>query len=167
MMVRQFEETRRSHMLVVLSTRLEDYASDEEFEAAVSVAASLGVQTLAEGHTLTAVTSARMLSGGSPVRLLDQFAGVDHERQAPPLSEVARRVTRDHSGASVAVLVCGSLVDPAEIRRAGRHMPLDVRTVVVRNQPAAETTVRPMGELHVATLGSLDDLGMTVRRLAT
>lgn len=165
MMVRQFDETRRSHMLVVLSTRLDDYASDAEFEAAVSVAGSLGVQTLSEGHTLTAVTSTRTVPGGSPVRFLDQLAGVEYERHAPRLGEVARRVARDHSGASVAVVVCGSLVDATEIRRAGRSMPLDVRTVVLRNHPAAETTVRPMGDLHVATLGDLDDLATAVRRL--
>lgn len=166
LMVRQFEETRRSHMLVALSTRLDDYASDEEFEHAVSVAGSLGVQTLGEGHTLTAVTSTRALRHGSVTRLLDQLSGVDYERQAPGLSEVARRIARDNTGASVAVLVCGSLVEAAEIRRAGRYLPLDVRTIVVRAEPAADTTLRPMGDLDVATVGSLEDLATTFRRLA-
>lgn len=167
LMVRQFEETRRSHMLVALSTRLDDYASDEEFEAAVSVVASLGVQTLAEGHTLTATTSTRALRPGTPTRLLDQLAGVDYERQAPHLSEVARRLTREHSGASVAVIVCGSIVEAAEIRRARRYLPIDVRTVVVQSHPNADTRVRPMGDLDVATLGNLDDLALTVRRFTT
>lgn len=164
LMVRQFEETRRSHMLVALSTRLDDFASDEEFEAAVSIAGSLGVQTLAEGHTLTATTSTRTLAAASPIRLLDQLAGVDYERQAPPLSEVARRLA--DTGASVAVIVCGSIVDAAEIRRARRFLPIDVRTVVMRAQPDAETKVRAMGDLDVATLGGLDDLPSTVRRIA-
>jgi uncharacterized protein (DUF58 family) len=166
LMVRQFEETRRSHMLVALSTRLDDYASDEEFEQAVSVAGSLGVQTLSEGHTLTAITSTRALRHGSVTRLLDQLSGVDYERQAPNLAEVARRIARDNSGASVAVLVCGSLVEAAEIRRARRYLPLDVRTVVVRATPEADTTLRQMGDLDVATLGSLDDLASTLRRMS-
>src|SRR5690606_26407538 len=89
LMVRQFEETRRSHMLVALSTRLDDYASDEEFEAAVSVAASLGVQTLSEGHALTAVTSTRVLPVVSPGRFLDELTDVDYDRQAPNRDEVA------------------------------------------------------------------------------
>ena len=38
LMVRQFEETRRSHLLTMVSSRLEDYASDEQFELAISVA---------------------------------------------------------------------------------------------------------------------------------
>ncbi len=41
-MVRQFEETRRSHLVVALSLASSDYGSDEEFEMAVSVAGSLG-----------------------------------------------------------------------------------------------------------------------------
>lgn len=165
LMIRQFEETRRSHMLVALSTRLDDYASDEEFEAAVSVAGSLGVQTLTEGHTLTATTSARTLTASSPIRLLDQLSGVDYERHAPRLSEVARRLAG--TGASVAVIVCGSTVDAAEIRRTRRYLPIDVRTVVVRAQPDVDTSVRSMGDLDVATLGGLEDLPMTVRRLST
>ncbi len=45
-MVRQFEQTRRSHLMITLDTHAESYASDEEFELAVSVAASLGVRAL-------------------------------------------------------------------------------------------------------------------------
>lgn len=164
-MVRQFEETRRSHMLVALSTRLHDYADDDEFESAVSIAASLGMQTLLEGQTLTAVTSTRQLRHRTAKQLLDQYAGVDYERAAPPLSEVARRIARAHADASVAVIVCGSLLETAEIRKARRFLPIDLRTIVVRSEPAAETTLRQMGDLDVATLGDLDDLGTTLRRL--
>src|SRR5690606_16312280 len=40
-MVRQFEETRRSHLVVALSLASVDYAGEDEFELAVSVAGSL------------------------------------------------------------------------------------------------------------------------------
>ncbi|TPX00809.1 DUF58 domain-containing protein, partial [Schumannella luteola] len=42
-MVRQFEQTRRSHLVVSLSLATHDFASEAEFELAVSVAGSLGV----------------------------------------------------------------------------------------------------------------------------
>ena len=165
LMVRQFEETRRSHVLIATSTRLDDYATDDEFELAISVAGSLGVQALADDQTVTAVTSSRLLRKGTPRHLLDQLSGVEYERQAPALATVARRIAREETGASIAIFVCGSIVDPAEIRRARRYMPPDVRTVVVRADIDADTEVRQMGDLDVVKLGRLDDLGPTIRRL--
>lgn len=165
LMVRQFEETRRSHVLIAISTRLDDYAADDEFELAISVAGSLGVQALTDDQTLTAVTSMRRLRRGTPRHLLDQLSGVEYERQAPALATVARRIAREEIGASVAVFVCGSIVDPAEIRRARRYMPLDLRTIVVNADVDGDTEVRQMGDLDLVNLGRLDDLGPTVRRL--
>ncbi|WP_229051834.1 DUF58 domain-containing protein [Aeromicrobium sp. Leaf350] len=167
LMVRQFEETRRSHLLVALSTRLDDYGSDEEFEVAVSVAGSLGVQCLGEGQTLSGSTSTRRLRTPTVQQWLDQLSGVEYEPTSPRLSELVRRLVREVSGASVAVLVCGSLVDPTELRRARRFLPVDVRTIVVQARPGGETSVHPVGDLDIAVLGDLDDLAPTMRRLAS
>jgi uncharacterized protein (DUF58 family) len=54
-MVRQFEETRRSHVVVALDNLAEHYASDDEFELAVSAAASIAAQTFREEKELTPV----------------------------------------------------------------------------------------------------------------
>ena len=48
LMVRQFEETRRTHVALALSLDPADYVSTDEFEMAVSVAASVGVQAIRE-----------------------------------------------------------------------------------------------------------------------
>ncbi|HWI42267.1 MAG TPA: DUF58 domain-containing protein [Nocardioides sp.] len=64
LMVRQFEETRRSHLLTVVSSRLEDYGNDDEFELAISVAGSLGTQALADGQQLSAAASHTSLPAG-------------------------------------------------------------------------------------------------------
>lgn len=166
LMVRQFEETRRAHLMVVLDTRLDDYATDDEFELAVSVAGSLGSQTLRDGHTLSAMTSTAHLRSEHPVVLLDQLSGVDYEAQAPRLSETVRRLGAEVSGASVAVFVVGSLGTDAELRRARRQLPLDVRTIVVRADLGAEITLRKMSDLDSATLGELGELPLLMRRLA-
>lgn len=167
LMVRQFEETRRSHLLVAITTRIDDYVSADEFELAVSVAASLGAQTLRDGHTLSAMTSTRHLRGEHATLLLDQYSGVEVEPRAPRMNEALRRLGRDVTGASVAILVCGSLVDAAELRRTRRLLPLDVRTIVVRCDLGAETSLRRMADLDVAGLGELDDLPGMMRRLAS
>lgn len=165
LMVRQFEETRRSHLLVVLSTRLEDYADDAQFELAVSVAGSLGVQAILEGHTLSVVTSTRVLRTAHAKDLLDQLAGVEFEPGAPRLSVAVRRHASAIPGASVVVMACGSVVDPTELRRARREVGIDVRTIATRIDPRKRSTVRPFGDLDVASLELLDDLPTTMRRL--
>lgn len=166
LMVRQFEETRRSHLLVALSTRLDDYASDDEFELAVSVVGSLGAQTLRDGHTLSAMTSTDHLRSDHATLLLDQLSGVDYEPPAPRLSATLRRLGRDVPGASVAILVCGSVVESVELRRARRMLGPDVRTLVVQNDIDAEVTLRAMADVDLATIGAIEDLPPTMRRLA-
>ena len=57
LMVRQFEETRRSTISLVLDLNAASYASDDEFELAVSTIGSLGVRALRDGRDVQAVTS--------------------------------------------------------------------------------------------------------------
>jgi hypothetical protein len=166
LMVRQFEETRRSHLLVALSTRLDDYASDEEFELAVSAAGSLGVQALSDDQQMTASTSVRALRTPNAKILLDGLSGVDYERNAPRLPDLARRLAREVQDASVAVIICGSVVEAAELRRARRYLPLDIRTIVVRTNPGGESAIRRMGDVDISTIGRLDDLATAMRRLS-
>jgi uncharacterized protein (DUF58 family) len=57
-MVRQFEETRRSRLMVLLDLAADAYDDDDDFELAVSVAASLGARAIRDARTLSFVTSA-------------------------------------------------------------------------------------------------------------
>ena len=165
LMVRQFEETRRSHLVIAISTRAADYASDEEFETAVSIAGSLGVQSLTDKQALSSVTSTRPLLTLTGRKYLDQLSGIEFERNAPTLSEVARKLSRDVGGASVAMLICGSHVEPTEMRRARSFLSIDIRTVVVRSDPDEMTSVRTLGEVDVVSVAKLQDLSAVVRRL--
>jgi len=49
LMVRQFEETRRSQITMIHVTREDLYASEDEFELAISVTASLAAQVITDG----------------------------------------------------------------------------------------------------------------------
>ena len=166
LMVRQFEETRRSHLLVALSTLLSDYAHDEEFETAVSVAGSLGLQTLKDAQQLTVSTATRHLKCATATSLLDQLSGVAYEAHAPGVAEAGRRQARDNPAASIVALVCGSLTESSELRRARRCFPADVRVLGLVVDHAAPVGVRRMGDLHVVSLASLADLAPSLRRLA-
>ncbi|BAS08086.1 conserved hypothetical protein [Arthrobacter sp. Hiyo4] len=56
LMVRQFEETRRAHLAISLSINTDEYASEQEFEMAISAAASIGRQAIREQRELDVLT---------------------------------------------------------------------------------------------------------------
>ncbi|WP_066039050.1 DUF58 domain-containing protein [Herbiconiux solani] len=57
-LVRQFEQTRRSHLIVLQSLSQADHATPEEFELVVSVVASLGVRAVLDGTTVSVFAGA-------------------------------------------------------------------------------------------------------------
>lgn len=178
-MVRQFEQTRRSHLVVALTLATGDYASEEEFELAVSVAGSLGVRAIRDGRTVSVVVSTvtpefakrktlavRALATHVPARLLDELAVVDVAAAALNIRDIARVAADDVDGISVAFLVCGSRVSAAELRAASHSFPLGVEVVAVVCDPDAVPGLRRVAGLSVLTIGFLDDLRIALARTA-
>lgn len=172
LMVRQFEETRRSRMAIVLSLAEADYADADEFEVAVGCAASLGVQGIRDGRDLEVVTGAeiprvvrgrlraiRTLSAASPRALLDGCAGIDALEHTMPLEEVCRLTVESSQALSVAFVVCGSRVTLSRLRQAALAFPEDTAVIAVLCDERAHPRLRPLGSLTVLTVGLLDDLG--------
>ncbi|WP_426624119.1 DUF58 domain-containing protein [Leifsonia sp. McL0607] len=180
-MVRQFEETRRSHLLVALSLSEADYATEEEFELAVSATGSLGVRAMLDSRTVSVVASAetpdfakrvvfsaRRLSTFGRGRLLDDLAGVETAEAALRLPELAQVASEDAAGTSIAFLVCGSTVSATQLRSAAVHFPLGVDVVAIVCDEGAVPTLRRVADLSVLTIGYLEDLQRSLaKRLAT
>ncbi|WIB25117.1 DUF58 domain-containing protein [Curtobacterium sp. MCSS17_015] len=176
-MVRQFEDTRRSHLVVGLGVSRSEFDDDEEFELAVSVAASLGARAVRDGREVTVVVSERTpefakrpvravqtLPTVTPTRLLDAFASVGLADACLPVAEVAGIVGRDTVGISVAFLVVGSTVGVAALRLAASRFPVGVEVVAVVCEPeAVPRSVRVAG-LTVMTIGYLEDLRHALHR---
>ena len=178
-MVRQFEQTRRSHLVVALSLATSDYATEEEFELAVSVAGSLGVRAIRDGRTVSVVVSTitpefakrktyavRPLATHVPGRLLDDLAVVQPAGAALGIRDVGRIAAEDNVGISVAFLVCGSLATPAELRAASNAFPEDVAVVAIVCDPDAVPGFRRVAGLSVLTVGYLEDLRIALARTA-
>jgi len=178
-MVRQFEQTRRSHLMVVLSVADLDYATDDEFEMAVSVAGSLGVRAIRDGRTVSVVASEttgmsprrrapalRKLSTLTRTRLLDDLSTVETSAKALTLTHLARAAAESMTGISVAFLLCGSTATLAELRAASTRFPAGVEVVAVVCDPEALPTLRRVAELSVLTIGFLDDLQKSLSRTA-
>jgi uncharacterized protein (DUF58 family) len=165
LMVRQFEETRRSHLAVLLSTRADDYAHDDEFELAVSVCGSLGLQAIKEDRGVTVLVNDGNLRGDHRTRLLDDLARVDTTTQRSTLVDVARVAGSTITDASVVAFVVGSRVTPTELRAASARLPQDVRVMAIQCAPGASLSRHAIAELVVLTIGELGELPAALRRM--
>ncbi|OLT49471.1 hypothetical protein BJF88_02700 [Cellulosimicrobium sp. CUA-896] len=165
LMVRQFEETRRSHLAVLLSTRAEDYAHDDEFELAVSVCGSLGLQAIKEDRGVTVLVNDGTLRGDHRTRLLDDLSRVGTSTRRSTLVDVARVAGTTIADASVVAFVVGSRVTPTELRAASARLPQDVRVMAIQCAPGASLSRHAIAELVVLTIGELGELPAALRRL--
>jgi hypothetical protein len=166
-MVRQFEQTRRSHLVVALSTAVDDYRDGEEIELGVSACGSLGLQALRDEKALSVLTSERRLRIGTPRRLLDDLTAVEARGRVSSLDALARRTADEVRDATVVVLVCGSAPDSSELRRAASRFGADVRVVVVRTSSGEPVGCRTVGSAVVITMPDLGELPAAIRRAGT
>ena len=165
LMVKQFEDTRRTTTALALATDPRDYADDDELELAVSVVASVGVQTLREERDLVVLAGPGKLRVETPPLLLDDCSAIAWSSTGAGVALLGRRVVREAAEASVAMLVTGSVPSDADLRLGARHVTAGTRTVVVRCERGADVSVRTKGSLSLATIGHLDDLPRLLRRV--
>lgn len=177
LMVRQFEESLRSRLAVVLSLAAAEYASDDEFELAVSAAASLSVQAVRDGRDLNVITGAEIpravrgrmrsietLSATTPRSLLDGFSRLSSHTDTMPLEEVCRLTAESTQTLSLAFVVCGAKVPLARVRQASLVFSANTAVVAVICDERAHPRLQPVGDLTVLTVGMLDDLaGLMLR----
>ena len=165
LMVRQFEDTRRTHTAIALSTSTDDYASAEEFELAVSAAASIGVQVLRDERELTVLAGDRALRDDTPPLLLDDIAGLEAGPDGRGSDRLAQWVARDAADASVAILVTGSVPSSQDLRAQAVHIPVGVRTLVLTCAVGRPLEVVSHGTLSLVQMGGLADLPRALRRV--
>ncbi|MEI2775066.1 MAG: DUF58 domain-containing protein [Tetrasphaera sp.] len=165
LMVRQFEETHRSHLVVLLSLRPEDYAAADDVELAVSVAASLCLQAQREGRVLSVRAGALVLPTGSPAALLDRFAAVQPHPDAPRARQQVNMALATEHGASIVAVVTGSALPHDELRAVEQLLPADLALLVFRCGVGAATERHRHGECVVIDVGALADLPRAARSL--
>lgn len=165
MVVRQFEETRRAHMLVLLDVRAENYASDDDFELAVSCAASLGLLAFREERQLGVVTQGGQLATMNGAVLLDQCSGVELTPGAEGLLALVTMGLRRNPNASVVAVVTGAVPTAAELRAVDATIPFDAQSFAVRCDQRTQVSRRRIGMLTVLDVPALNDLRRAVRGL--
>lgn len=166
LMVRQFEETRRAHLAIALSTNTAEYATESDFELAVSVAASIGLEAFREQRNLSIRTHAGPVHTQTGRTMLDDMTRIEGRPLRAGSLEVARETADEVPNASVFFLVTGTQPGPGDLRRATTVVPPGVRAFAIRCAHGLETGRATIGDLTVLSLGDLQDLGLALRKAA-
>ncbi|MFD0866361.1 DUF58 domain-containing protein, partial [Tessaracoccus lubricantis] len=163
LMVRQFEESRMSRVVVALDTGRGSYLDEAEFELGVSCAASVVLQTLYSESPLAVLTTHDTLVTVTPARSLDELSLVEQTTRGG-IADLVHTTIRRESSSSVAVCVTGSSATLSDLRRACSRFDVDTRVVGIRVADGAEMRARSAGNVTVLQVGSLDDLPRAMRK---
>ena len=179
LMVRQFEESRRSRLAIVLSLNAAEYASEDEFEMAVSATGSLGVRAIRDGRDLAVVASTeipdivrssirsvRSLSVVSTRTLLDDLTAIETSAQAMNVEDVCVLAAQVVPDMSIAFVVCGSMMTARRLQALTLKFAGNVQVVAVLCDPSAQPSFRDLAGTSVLTIGVLDDFRSLLRRRA-
>lgn len=165
-MIRQYEQTRRSNYMLGLSTHPADYADPEQFELAVSIAGSIGVRALTDSLQLQAYVPGRTLRTDSPRGFLDELSGVELTRtRGADLPALGAAMAKQSDAVALAVIVCGAEASAAALQTAWARIPQGTRVLAITAEVGAATVLRRVGDAEVLTIGSLDDLALALRRV--
>ena len=162
LIVRQFEETHRSHHMVVLDTRIDSWER-RSFETAVSVAASLAIAGSGEARTVSMHTADEWIPTSRPVAMLDALSEMETSTRSD-FAGVVRRCVMERGGISVLSIVVGESVDDEEAARLANIAPVDVSVSVIRVVPGRARRRRKITRGVIIDCPSLEDLPMLVSR---
>ncbi|MET0449675.1 MAG: DUF58 domain-containing protein [Aeromicrobium sp.] len=179
LMVRQYEETRRSRLAIVLSLDETEYANEDEFELAVSAAGSLGVRALRDGRDLAVVASEeipefvrkvvrsiRSLSVRSTRGLLDDLSGVESAPNVMEVEQVCTLASQVLTDLSIAFVVVGSQMTPRRLQTIAARFPANVSVVAVVCDTSAQPSYRELSGIRVMTVAILEDFTGLMARAA-
>jgi len=165
LMVRQFEETRRSQLTIIHSTDGSYYASDDEFELAVSVTASIAAQVIRDATELDVVTERRALHTHSVSAMLDDSCRLEPIRSPYKTArDFARDATKRLPAPSVAMMVAGSRIKTAEFRSVRSLFSTDTIGLAIRVETGAAPKLGVVSGMTMVTVGELSDLSALLKR---
>ncbi|MGN8025485.1 DUF58 domain-containing protein [Microbacterium sp. 22242] len=166
LMIRQFEQTRRSQLVIALSTRADEYADDDEFELAVSIAGSVAVSAMRDGKDVRVAVSERLLHAPTPTALLDLLSGVERSPDSAAVAATARTVATKAPAVSVVAFVAGSPVLLQQLRQAATRIPPAAQALALRATSGEGVARHVVGDLVTVDVPGLGDLRRAMTAVA-
>ncbi|MBD3925920.1 DUF58 domain-containing protein [Nocardioides cavernae] len=160
LLVRQFHETRRGHVTVLLDGSRASYPRARDFELATSVATSVALRAVRDDFDTYLRCGAHLAHSRHPVAMTDaacRFALEDGDAYLAHAAEAAGSV----AGTGLVVQVTGASRALVDLDMAAAQFGRGADWIVVRADSQGETAVRdsgPLRELSVPDLARLQDL---------
>lgn len=154
--VRQYHDTRRSHLTVVIDDNAASYSDPEDFETAVSVAASIATRADRDGVDLSLLCGEHAVTGGGLDGVLDACCRI--EPGTSDTVQAARQAMRLAPQTSWLVVATGGAAAETLAAEVRSGLATDVSVLLVRADGASPTTVRRAPGVRMVTLQGLDDL---------
>jgi uncharacterized protein (DUF58 family) len=155
-MVRQFLDTRRSHIAVVVDCLAAAWTDPEEFETAVSGAASVLVRALKDEQDVSEACGPFVLSRPKRHTALDLFSRARLGEET--IEATVAHLTRLAPNVSAALLFVGPLTPLLAIRRTAALFSPDVNVVTIRVEHGAPIGLQRSGGRSIVTIGGISDL---------
>lgn len=155
-LVKQFLDTRRSHIAVVVDADETSYAEPSEFELAISVGASIAVRALADEMDLTIVCGDHAAQKPIPSLALDTYSRAAFGPWT--LAQATGRLNQLAPDASVAILVSGANAGFQSFARARAHLAPEVHTFAITVERGGAMALREASGMTVLSIGTLSDL---------
>ena len=164
LMVRQFEETRRSQLTLIHNAEKSLYASDDEFELAVSVTASISAQVIMDGTQMNVVSEDGVWTTPTVTSMLDHSCRIEPlDRRYPTPRAFVRDRTKRLPVPSIVMMVAGSSMTASDFRSIQALFGQDTKQIAIRVELGAGPGVARLGALTLLTIGRLADLRVLMR----
>lgn len=161
LLVRQFVDTRRSHIAVLLDPRRYSYRTDEDFELAVSVAGSITVRAIRDDQDTALLAGPHGVVDATAQHALDTLSRVEFSSE--DLNTLAAQAFRAVPQTSIAFLVTGPEVGFRDLRLAAGNFPVETRVIALAVAAGVGAGVRETNGLTTVQLSSLDELPGVLR----
>lgn len=163
LLVRQFQDTRRSRLTLVVDGAAGSYGDEDEFETAMSVAGSIGVRAARDQQDVSVIAAGHATSDANPRRILDTLCRGELAEQGRDLVSSTREALRIAPDTSVLFLLTGSVIPFSGLSAAAVYCGPDVSVTVIRVEPDAPPGLSRSGALTVLGLRGLADLPALLR----